>query len=212
MVTAAVRLWCTNYEVATAPTAFRTRIYPMARTLRNVAVALTWGHTLRQKWIKFYCDNLAMVNLWEGKSSMHLRIVSLLRTLFLTEAKKQLYCIPEHLPGKKQMLYPESNLLASLISHHRHSDCQHQPLGFQESFECSTARSHVSSTSIFHASHLQQWCKAIPQLLHRTWSVATPCRQTYVGLLCSSIKPKPHNPHHKGVSLSSRLSSSPSGV
>jgi len=97
-----------------------------------VDAALSWGHTWRQKRIRFYCDNLVIVNSWEGKSSKHSRIISLLRTLFLTAAKNNFTVSLKHLPGKinEIMLYPESNLFVSFISHHRHSDCQHQPLGF----------------------------------------------------------------------------------
>ena len=65
-----------------------------------VAAALTWGHNWRQKHIRFYCDNLAIVNSWEGKSSKHPRIMSLLRTLFLTAAKNNFTISLKHLPGK----------------------------------------------------------------------------------------------------------------
>ena len=52
-----------------------------------VAATLTWGHIWRQKCIRFYCNNLVIVNLWEGKFSKHPRIMSLVRTLCLTVAK-----------------------------------------------------------------------------------------------------------------------------
>lgn len=65
-----------------------------------VAAALTWGHNWRQKRIRFYCDNLAIVNSWEGKSSKHPRIMSLLRTLFLIAAKNNFTVSLKHLPGK----------------------------------------------------------------------------------------------------------------
>ena len=74
-----------------------------------VAAALTWGHTWRQKRIRFYCDNLAIVNSWEGKSSKHPRIMSLLRTLFLIAAKNNFTVSLKHLPGK-------SNEIADALS------------------------------------------------------------------------------------------------
>ena len=65
------------------------------------AAALTWGHIWRQKRIRFYCDNLVIVNSWEGKSSKHPRIMSLLRMLFLTAAAKNNFTVSlKHLPGK----------------------------------------------------------------------------------------------------------------
>ena len=101
-------------RLATTPAALTMRVYPMARTVCElfaiVAAALTWGHNWRQKRIRFYCDNLAIVNSWEGKSSKHPRIMSLLRTLFLTAAKNNFTVSLKH-------------------SHHRPSNCQHQPLG-----------------------------------------------------------------------------------
>ena len=65
-----------------------------------VAAALTWGHTWWQKRIRFYCDNLTIVNSWEGKSSKHPRIMSLLHLLFLTAAKNNFTISLKHLPGK----------------------------------------------------------------------------------------------------------------
>ena len=65
-----------------------------------VAAALTWGHTWRQKCIRFYCDNLVIVNSWEGKSSKHPRIMSLLHTLILTAAKDNFIVSLKYLPGK----------------------------------------------------------------------------------------------------------------
>ena len=58
---------------------------------------------------KFYCDNLAIVNSWEGKSSKHPRIMSLLCTLFLTAAKNNFTISLKHLPG-------EANKIADALS------------------------------------------------------------------------------------------------
>ena len=74
-----------------------------------VVASLTWGHAWRQKRIRFYCDNLTIVNTWEGKSSKHPHIMSLLCTLFLTAAKNNFTVSLKHLPGK-------SNEIADALS------------------------------------------------------------------------------------------------
>ena len=65
-----------------------------------VTAALTWGHTWWQKRIRFYCDNLIIANSWEGKSSSHSHIMSLLCTLFLTATKNNFTVSLKHLSGK----------------------------------------------------------------------------------------------------------------
>ena len=50
--------------------------------------------------IRLYCDNLVIVNLWEGKSSKHPRVMSLLCMLFLTADKNNFTVSLKHLPGK----------------------------------------------------------------------------------------------------------------
>ena len=54
--------------------------------------------------IRLYCDNLMIVNLWEGKSSKHPRVMSLLRMLFLTVAKNNFAVSFKHLLGKTNEL------------------------------------------------------------------------------------------------------------
>ena len=65
-----------------------------------LAAALTWGHHWQQKKILFYCDNLPIVQAWEGKASKQPRIMSLLRKLFLAAAKNHFTVTMKHLPGK----------------------------------------------------------------------------------------------------------------
>jgi len=65
-----------------------------------VAAALTWGHIWWQKHVRFYCDNLVIVNSWEGKFSKHPCIMPLVRTLCLTVAKKIFTVSLQHLIGK----------------------------------------------------------------------------------------------------------------
>ena len=65
-----------------------------------LAAALTWGHHWQQKKILFHCDNLPIVQAWEGKGSKQPRLMSLLRKLFLTAAKNNFTVTMRHLPGK----------------------------------------------------------------------------------------------------------------
>ena len=65
-----------------------------------IAAALTWGHHWQQKKILFYCDNLPIVQAWEGKASKQPRVMSLLRKLFLAAAKNHFMVTMKHLPGK----------------------------------------------------------------------------------------------------------------
>lgn len=65
-----------------------------------VAAALTWGHLWKQKKILFYCDNLPIVQAWEGRRSKQPRVMSLLRKLFLTAARNNFTITMRHLPGK----------------------------------------------------------------------------------------------------------------
>jgi hypothetical protein len=74
-----------------------------------VAAAFTWGHLWQQKRILFFCDNLPIVQAWEGKGSKQPRVMSLLRTLFLTAARNSFTITMKHLPGK-------SNEIADAIS------------------------------------------------------------------------------------------------
>ena len=65
-----------------------------------LAAALTWGHLWTQKKILFHCDNLPIVQAWEGKGSKQPRIMGLLRKLFLVAARKNFTISLQHLPGK----------------------------------------------------------------------------------------------------------------
>ena len=65
-----------------------------------VAAALTWGHLWTRKKILFHCDNLPIVQAWEGKRSKQPRVMSLLRTLFLVAARSNFNIVLKHIPGK----------------------------------------------------------------------------------------------------------------
>jgi hypothetical protein len=79
-----------------------------------VAAALTWGHRWSTRRICFYCDNLPIVQAWEGKSSCQPRIMQLLRLLFLTAAQGNFTIILKHVPGVH-------NTLADAISRRKYS-------------------------------------------------------------------------------------------
>ena len=74
-----------------------------------VAVTRTWGDHWSRKRICFYCDNQAIVHAWEGKSSKHPKLMSLMRLLFLTAAQNNFTVKLKHLAGK-------SNKLADALS------------------------------------------------------------------------------------------------
>lgn len=92
------------------------------------------------------------------------------------------------------MLCPESNFTRFF-----HLAPQVERLPIPTPGDSKRAQFHISSTSLFHPSfmYLQQWDKAVPQLLYETWSAATLYRQAYTGLLCCGFKLKSHNPHLK---------------
>ena len=64
-----------------------------------MAAALTWGHQWSRLRIRFCCDNLPIVQAWEGKSSRQPWIMHLLRLLFLTAAKGNFTITLNHIPG-----------------------------------------------------------------------------------------------------------------
>ena len=64
-----------------------------------VAAALTWGHLRSTLKIRFICDNLPIVQAWEGKSSKQPQIMRLLRLLFLTAAKGNFTITLKHIAG-----------------------------------------------------------------------------------------------------------------
>lgn len=74
-----------------------------------VAATLTWGDLWSRKRIRFYCDNQAIVKAWEGQSSKHPKLMSLMRLLFLTAARSNFTVTLKHIAGK-------SNELADALS------------------------------------------------------------------------------------------------
>ena len=64
-----------------------------------VAAALTWGHNWSRLRIRFFCDNLPIVQAWAGMSSCQPRIMQLLRLLFFTAAKGNFTVTLKHIPG-----------------------------------------------------------------------------------------------------------------
>ena len=69
-----------------------------------VAAALTWGHQWSTLRICSHRDNLSIVQAWEGKSSHQLRIMHLLRLLFLTAAQGNFTLCLKHLPAVKNTI------------------------------------------------------------------------------------------------------------
>ena len=69
-----------------------------------VAAALTWGHLWSRKRIRFFCDNQAVVQVWQGKSSRHPRLMDLLRRLFFTTAQYNFSVSLKHVPGTQNTI------------------------------------------------------------------------------------------------------------
>ena len=69
-----------------------------------LAAALTWGHHWSGLRIRFYCDNLAIVEAWQRKSAKHPSLVSLLRRLFLHAAHHHYTIAFQHVPGRDNCL------------------------------------------------------------------------------------------------------------
>ena len=69
-----------------------------------VAAALTWGHLWSRKRIRFFCDNQAVVQVWQGKSSRHPRLMDLLRRLFFTAAQYNFSVSLKHVPGTQNTI------------------------------------------------------------------------------------------------------------
>ena len=69
-----------------------------------VATSLTWGHQWTRRKIRFFCDNLTIVQAWEGKTSRQPRIMSLLHLLFFTAAKGNFTITLKHIPGVKNSI------------------------------------------------------------------------------------------------------------
>ena len=65
-----------------------------------VAAALTWGHLLEGRRIRFNCDNLPIVQAWSNQSSKHPGIMELLRKLFFIAAQHSFTVALKHLPGR----------------------------------------------------------------------------------------------------------------
>ena len=64
-----------------------------------VAAALAWGHNWSRLRIRFFYDNLPIVQAWGRKSSRQPRIMHLLRLLFLTAAWVNFTVTLKHIPG-----------------------------------------------------------------------------------------------------------------
>ena len=69
-----------------------------------VAASLIWGHQWTRRKIRFFCDNLPIVQAWQGKASSQPRIMSLLRLLFFTAAKGNFTITLKHIPAVKNSI------------------------------------------------------------------------------------------------------------
>lgn len=64
-----------------------------------IAAAATWGNQWQRKKIVVYCDNQAIVHMWQSKSPKHSALAQLCRTLFFLAAKNSFNISLKHLPG-----------------------------------------------------------------------------------------------------------------
>ena len=98
-----------------------------------LAATLTWGHKWQRKRIRFNCDNLAIVQAWQGKSAKEPRIMSLMRRLFLVAAQHNFTVLLSHLPGRHNAIadaISRRQLLAFMLLLHRQIQDQLQHLEF----------------------------------------------------------------------------------
>ena len=68
------------------------------------AAVITWGSSWRNKQIKFYTDNLVIVEVWKKGTCTNKNIMRLVRHLFFFTAKHNINIIFEHLPGRHNYL------------------------------------------------------------------------------------------------------------
>lgn len=64
-----------------------------------VAAAATWGHQWQRKKILIYCDNLAIVQVWQAKNPQNQTLAKLCHTLFFLAARNSFNIAIKHLPG-----------------------------------------------------------------------------------------------------------------
>ena len=64
-----------------------------------IAAASVWGHKWQRKNILVYCDNLAIVQVWQAKSPKNQALAKLCRELFFLAAKNNFNVALRHLPG-----------------------------------------------------------------------------------------------------------------
>ena len=69
-----------------------------------VAAVFTWGHTLKNKQIIIYTDNLAIVHVWKSGSCQDKSLMHLVRSLFLYSARNNINILMEHMPGHHNYL------------------------------------------------------------------------------------------------------------
>ena len=64
----------------------------------------TWGDVLKNRCVRFHCDNLAVVNIINKQSSKENIIMSLIRRLVLKTLQSNITFLAEHIPGKSNVL------------------------------------------------------------------------------------------------------------
>ena len=64
-----------------------------------VAAVFTWGHSWENQQILFFTDNLSITQVWLTGSSRDPNIMTLVRSLFLFTARKNINIVMQHVPG-----------------------------------------------------------------------------------------------------------------
>ena len=68
------------------------------------AAISTWGHLLHNKQILFFCDNMAVVSVWNSGSCKDTNIMKVIRALFFTCASHNINILTKHIAGSKNNL------------------------------------------------------------------------------------------------------------
>ena len=82
------------------PTKFRDFHINVLELLAVVAAVFAWGPQLQDSAIKFFTDNMCIVQVWSRGSSKDHHILALLRALFFFCATKNIHLQFFHVPGK----------------------------------------------------------------------------------------------------------------
>ena len=70
----------------------------------SVAACHMWGHKWTSKCIKFYCENLGVVEVINSRTSKAPRVMDLVRDLTLCTSRHNCHLQAVHVPGKHNIL------------------------------------------------------------------------------------------------------------